>query len=288
MDSPEAAVLDPGGQPDEEPDLSSYDLIVANISGGKDSQVMLDVLMQRGREQVVENMREKVVAIHADLGRVEWAGTQEIAEYHASEYGVRFMAVARPQGDLLEHIEARGMFPSASARYCTSDHKRGQVAKAITQLVSEKRDAGALGEPARQARVLSVMGIRAEESPARAKKPALETDTHTTSGRRHVQIWLPILDWTQRQVWDRIKQSGVDPHPTYSAGLPRISCCFCVLASRRALTLAARHNPELAEEYRRVEQKIGHTIKPGLSMDRVIEDSLAPMSPVHEQLDLFA
>jgi tRNA(Ile)-lysidine synthase TilS/MesJ len=132
-----------------EPDLPSYDLIVANISGGKDSQVMLDVLMQRGREQGVENMQNKVVAVHADLGRVEWAGTREIAEYHANEYGVRFMAVSRPQGDLLEHIEARGMFPSASARYCTSDHKRGQVAKVITLLISEKREAGELEPPFR-------------------------------------------------------------------------------------------------------------------------------------------
>lgn len=183
----------------EQPDLAIYDLIIANISGGKDSQGILDVLVEQARDR---GEAEKIVAVHADLGRVEWAGTSELARYHADSYGVRFMAVSRPQGDLLEHIESRGMFHSAGARYCTSDHTRGQVAKAITALVGEIRDAGDLedsedpGGTPRQTRVLSVMGIRAEGSRARSKKQAHTTDMHATGGRRSVEIWFPILDWT--------------------------------------------------------------------------------------------
>lgn len=263
------------------PLITDYDLIIANISGGKDSQAMLDVLVTQARTEAVVG---RVVGVHADLGRVEWDATKEIAEYHAAEYGLRFVSVARPQGDLLEHIEHRGMFPSASARYCTSDHKRGQVAKAITSLVAEKREAGELGDPPRQARVLSVMGLRAEESAARSRKPDLATDNHTSSGRRLVETWLPILSWSKEDVWRRIRDSGVAYHQAYDLGLPRLSCCFCVMASREALELAARHNPELAEEYRDLEKRIGHTIEADLSMEQIIA---AATEPTYEQQVLF-
>lgn len=262
--------------------LAGYDLVIANISGGKDSQAMLDLLIEYARR---DGMDHRVVAVHADLGRVEWEGTREMAELHARHYSVRFVSVTRPQGDLLNHIESRGMFPSAAARYCTSDHKRGQVAKAITSLVGELRESGELGNPPRQARVLSVMGLRAEEPPARARKPAIQTDTHTSSGRRLVHTWLPILSWTTADVWERIRWSGVAHHHAYDLGMPRLSCAFCVLSSRAALQLAARHNPRLAEEYRQVEKRIGHTIKADLSMDQIIASA---NEPVHQQPVLFA
>lgn len=266
------------------PALADYDIVIANISGGKDSQAMLDLLVERAREQEVV---ERIVAVHADLGRVEWAGTKEIAEHHAESYGVRFVSVARPQGDLLAHIEERGMFPSASARYCTSDHKRGQVAKVITSLVAEKRDSGELGDPPRQARVLSVMGIRADESTARSRKPALDEDEHASSSRRLVQTWLPILSWSEREVWERIRRSGVAYHHAYDLNMRRLSCCFCVLSSRRDLEIAARHNPELAQEYRQLEQKTGHTIKADLSMEQIIAAANGAGEPLYEQQALF-
>src|SRR5207247_6349869 len=58
--------------------------------------------------------------------------TRELAEEQARHYGLEFVAVSRPQGDLLEHIAQRRMFPSPSVRYCTSDHKRSQILKVLT------------------------------------------------------------------------------------------------------------------------------------------------------------
>ncbi len=240
-------------------DLASYDIILVNSSAGKDSQAMLDVVSaQAARAEVTE----RVVVVHCDLGRAEWAGTKDLAHRQAAHYGARFETVSRARGDLLDQIEARGMFPSATARYCTSDQKTSQAAKLMTRLV---RDA-ALDRPVR---ILNCLGIRAQESPARAKKPAFGRD-RATNGRRHVDRWLPIHAWTADDVWDRIRTSGVEHHPAYDAGMPRLSCVFCVLASKPALTRAARLNPGLAEEYRSLEERIGHTIKVDLSMADII------------------
>lgn len=245
-------------------DLTSYDIIVINSSGGKDSQVMLGMIHA---EAVAQNVTDRLVVVHADLGKMEWAGVRELAESQAKAYGIPFEAIARPQGDILAQVESRGMWPSSTARFCTSDHKRGQVGVVITKLVNAKYQG-------RQLRVLNCMGFRSEESPARAKRPILVRDARNSNTKRETDTWLPILDVTLTEVWDFIKSSKVEHHVAYDLGMPRLSCVFCIFAPKAALMLAGRHNPELLAEYVRVERKIGHTFKNGESIES-IQDAIA-------------
>lgn len=251
-------------------DLAAADIILVNSSAGKDSQAMLDFLVCLADEQGVS--RSKFVVVHCDLGRVEWKGTRELAERQAAHYGLRFEVVSRDR-DLLHQIEfERKNFPSNSARFCTSDQKTAQVTKLITKLVAEKAHLG------RRVRVLNCLGIRAQESPARAKKEPISLDK-CSNGKREVVRWLPIFDWTIEQVWDRIRASGVEHHPAYDLGMSRLSCCFCVLASKKDLRIAAKHNPELYQEYLGVEQRIGVTFsyaaKRPLSLRVIVETDVA-------------
>lgn len=241
------------------PDLGQYDWIVINTSGGKDSQAMLWHVYQQAKSQGLEG---RLVAVHADLGRVEWKGARSIAEEQAKALGVRFEAVSRPQGDLLEQVRQRGMWPSSSARYCTSDHKRGQVAKVLTKLGKERSNLG------RPVRILNCMGLRAQESSARAKRQELEPNKVST-GKGKVKVvtnWHPILDWSEEKVWQTIRESGLPHHFAYDLGMPRLSCCFCIFAPKSALVVAGKHNPELLEEYVQVEKEIGHTFTVKTSM----------------------
>ena len=252
-------------------DFHSFDRIIINSSAGKDSQAMLDYIVQLADEQKYD--RSKLTGVHADLGRVEWQGTKELCQEQAEVYGLRFEAIARPQGDLLDHIEQRGMFPSSTTRYCTSDHKRGQVGKVITQVSREVQ--GFRGNRAPHVRILNCMGLRAQESPARAKKVAVEENTRMSNNSRTIITWLPLLTWTEEQVWERIRQSGVRHHYAYDLGMPRLSCCFCIFAPKAALILAGRANPELLEQYVQVEKKIGHTFRKDLALAEIQEAVLA-------------
>jgi len=231
-------------------DLKTYDVIVVNTSAGKDSLAMLDHVVGLA---AAEGVADRIVAVHADLGRMEWAGTEQLARKQADYFGVRFEAVSRPQGDLLEHVRSRGMWPDSTRRYCTSDHKRGQVGTVITRLANEVHRY-------RPTRVLNCLGLRAQESPARAKKVMVDRDRRQTGAgvKKVVDTWLPILHWTEAQVWARIKESGAPYHWAYDLGMPRLSCVFCVFAPKAALVLAGKHNPELLEEYVQVEREIGH------------------------------
>ena len=81
--------------------LTDYDYIVVNSSGGKDSQTALRFI---AKQAAVEEVSDRVLVAHADLGQVEWDGTKDLAQRQAEHYGFRFLAIARPQGDLLQHI----------------------------------------------------------------------------------------------------------------------------------------------------------------------------------------
>ncbi len=59
-------------------------LVVANHSGGKDSQAMLIKLLE-----VVP--REQLLVVHASLGAVEWPDAQAHAERQASDAGLPFL-----------------------------------------------------------------------------------------------------------------------------------------------------------------------------------------------------
>ena len=116
------------------PDLTAYDYIIVNTSGGKDSQAMLTHLHAIASHL---GITDRLVAVHADLGQVEWQGTRELAERQVKAYGIRFEVVRREKGDLLAQVEERGMWPSSAVRYCTSYQKRDQIRKLFTKLTRE-------------------------------------------------------------------------------------------------------------------------------------------------------
>lgn len=255
------------------PDLHEYDVVLVNSSAGKDSQAMLDYLVEVALDQNYD-LFTRFIVVHCDLGRVEWEGTLDLAREQADHYGLRFEVVRRDLGDLLTQVEQRheanvehgrdiAPWPSSSARWCTSDQKTSQVQKLMTRL---SKDA----HLPRPLRVLNCLGIRAQESSARAKKAAWEKDPKACNGKRDVDRWLPIFNWTEEQVWARIKASGVRYHEAYDKGMSRLSCCFCVLASKPDLIIAAQNNPSLAQEYLAVEVKVGKRFTNDLSMSDLI------------------
>jgi len=299
------------------PSLESYDWIVVSTSAGKDSQAMLDYVCGLAE---AAGVLDRVVAVHCDLGRVEWKGTRELAEAQAARYGVRFVAVWRQQGDLLQHIEQMGFFPRPTTRYCTSDHKRDQISRVLTTLATEARGGDLLEQveargmwpsprqryctsdqkrgpglrlftaltkvSGRPVRILSCRGMRAQESPARAKLVAFQRDERASNGRRAVDAWLPIHDWSVDAVWARIRSGRTADlvHEAYGLGMPRLSCVFCIFAPKAALVLAGKHNRELLDEYVRVEEKIGHRFRLDVSLGEV-RDAVRAGSPAEAVAD---
>ena len=230
-------------------DITKTTLFVASHSGGKDSQAMLIKLAQ-----VVPV--EQIIVVHACLGDVEWPGARELAQANADALGVPFI-VATATKSLLGMVESRfekrpevPSWPSSATRQCTSDLKRGPIEREV------RRYAKAHGYD----QVVNCMGFRAEESPARAKRPTFTRVARNCTQTREWFDWLPIHDLTTGEVFQAIADDGQQPHAAYSQGNDRLSCVFCIMASRNDIRNGAKANPALLERYIALEEKTGYTM----------------------------
>jgi 3'-phosphoadenosine 5'-phosphosulfate sulfotransferase (PAPS reductase)/FAD synthetase len=229
--------------------------LVLSVSGGKDSDAMSHHLLDLRQS---EGWPGDVMMVHADLGsRVEWHQTPEYVENLARRKNVPLHVVRWTHGDLIDRIwqrydqdPSRPCWPSAKMRYCTSDLKRGTISRWL-------RNHFATGN------AICAMGLRAQESHTRARRPTftLRTDASAPTKGRFVYDWLPIHDWTEADVWDCIRRHGNIRHEAYSLGNHRLSCALCVLASLNDLINGAVHNPDTYREYCRIEAVTGYSFR---------------------------
>ena len=277
--------------------------LAVSISGGKDSQAMLEALAdERERQQ----WQGEFFAIHAHLGRMEWPQTLAHCEKMAVSVGVPLLVVSRPQGDLLQEMwdrleKLRGTdkppFPSAQNRYCTSDQKRNQIDKVLraapcpdskNRYCTSHHKTNQIDKSLRRHQVvISAEGIRADESRKRATDPPWEYRKQINNSKRTAYTWRPLLHWTEADVWERIGHTQSDvqrrrqlyrlgqreeafdgwrAHPAYVLGNQRVSCALCVLASHADIANGARHNPELLAELVRMENESGFSFRQNLRL----------------------
>lgn len=237
------------------------------------------------------DVADRVIAVHADLGAMEWPNVPQLAATHAEIYGIPLRIVRAAGGTLFDRIVARGMWPDQNCRYCTAAMKRDPGRRLITALAAEARAAGITDRPVR---FLNVMGMRAQESPRRRKMLPFRHDGgktcpcptcrhHLANGtspgwgpsntKKYVDEWLPIHHLTSEQVWAGIAESGVPYHQAYDWGMPRLSCVICPLAGKSALVRSAQLMPHMALAARAIERRIGHKIHPGVSMAQIYAEA---------------
>jgi 3'-phosphoadenosine 5'-phosphosulfate sulfotransferase (PAPS reductase)/FAD synthetase len=266
-----------------ERELAAGAALVISISGGKDSQALARAVSRLHRER---GWTGPLAAVHADLGRIEWPQTPAQVRRIAEESGLDLVVVQRRGGagrwdmvdrwrDRAETLKAQGKQPrpwsDAGNRFCTAEMKRDPINTYLRRFD----------------RVVSVEGIRAQESTARAKKPCWDARPRITTRTRIAHTWNAILDWSIDDVLEELGSSVADldrrrglyeagrttealdgwqAHPVYVMGNQRLSCAFCVLGCKSDLANAARHNPVLLGELVGMEQEYGFTFQNGRAL----------------------
>jgi 3'-phosphoadenosine 5'-phosphosulfate sulfotransferase (PAPS reductase)/FAD synthetase len=234
-------------------------LFVVNHSGGKDSQAMTIKL-----QAMIP--AAQLVLVHAVLPEVDWDGIED--HIRASHPGLPLHTTQAPK-TFFQMVERRGMFPSPTLRQCTSDLKRDPIERTIRQIC---RKTGAW-------LIVNCMGLRADESSARAKAVPFKVNKRMSAAGREVYDWLPIHDLSTAEVFRTIASAGQQPHWAYQAGMTRLSCCFCIMASKADLVTAARLRPELARRYAETERKLNVTmLMPAKSGVREFLDEWLPIA----------
>ena len=246
-------------------------LVAVNHSGGKDSQAVT-ILLSR----IVPH--DQLLIVHAPLGDVEWPGTIEQIQNTIPPGAPLIMAPVASGKSLLERVEERGMWPSKSARWCTSDAKRGPIERELRRYLK--------AHPRFEGRLVNALGLRRDESPDRARRIPWRRNERMSVAGREVFDWLPVFDLTTKDVFRIITEAGQSPHPVYSFGLSRCSCSFCIFASRPDLRRAAELRPDLYRKYAQLERRIGHTLSPTrVFLPKLtgipVETAIAPAHPTH-------
>lgn len=265
--------------------------LAGSVSGGKDSDCLAIELAALRTER---GWTGRFVLIHADVGRMEWHESLPHCQALAQRLNAEFVVVKHSQRDLLTAIEERMVkrpdappFPSSAARYCTSDYKRNPIDVWLRNHVGKE---GAV----------CAMGLRAEESPARAKKPVLALRKNATAETlgRVVYDWNAIHHYSLADVWQTLGytlealaliQSQVaahrlfkctraelmhyiqcvlnfTAHPAYALGNARVSCAICVLATMADHRNGAEMQPDVYEALRRIEIESGFAFQSGKSL----------------------
>jgi len=224
-------------------------LFVANHSGGKDSQAQLIRLLERVPAA-------QLLVVHASLGAMEWPGAMELARDQAAAAGLPFV-VAQASKTMLQMVEHRfesrpevPSWPSASTRQCTSDLKRDPIVREV------RGYAKANGYKL----IVNCLGLRAQESPGRAKRVPLRTNQRETNSVATWYEWLPVHDLSTTEIFGIIEQAGQKPHYAYALGNDRLSCVFCIMASKKDLVTGHANNPGLLEQYDALEKRTGYTM----------------------------
>ncbi|MEU5900383.1 phosphoadenosine phosphosulfate reductase domain-containing protein [Streptomyces venezuelae] len=250
-------------------DFDAHDVVIVGDSGGKDSGATVHEVCTHADKA---GQLHKVRVLHCDLGTterghlIEWPGALDVARAHAKQYGVPFAVRHNKRwGSLWERIRAHGNWPGFFARYCTAEGKTVPGRDFVDEVGAELR----LGRPVRAG---YAMGMRAEESRARAAKPAVER--HRMSGKgtkRIVTTWLPVHQLSTEQVWQLHRSNDIAHHDAYDQGMRRLSCRACPLAHTDDLVRSAQLNPELFAEYAQAEADMGKQFKKSISLREIIE-----------------
>ena len=129
---------------------------------------------------------------------------------HAREMGAE---VVRPKKTFFQLVSEFG-YPNRFQRFCCSVLKEYKICDRAVQ------------------------GIRRSESRKRAEKYKEPEVCRVYSAKEKVKVYLPILEWTDEDVVEFIKERNIKCHPLYYQGgqfdvTQRLGCMGCPLASRK-------------------------------------------------------
>ena len=137
----------------------------------------------------------------------------------------------------------RKRVPSTKARFCTQELKLFPMYDYIHSLQEVPE---------------MYVGIRAEESPSRAKMAVREFDMD------YYGTWInrPLKHWTAEQVFDIHKKHNIEPNPLYKMGMKRVGCMPCIMANLTDLREIIKRFPDIIEKVKDLETKVGRTFFP--------------------------
>ena len=185
---------------------TKIDKFLASFSGGKDSQVVLDLCTRAIPSTEFE-------VIYSDTG-YELPPSLELYKQVQEHYNQLFpdlkFSTARNHESVLNYWDRIGT-PSDTHRWCCSIMKTAPLYRML------KADG-----TNRQAKVLTFDGVRSEESVRRGAYARVGKGKHTTVINAH-----PIINWNTVEIFLYLFQFNLPINKSYRFGKARVGCIIC-------------------------------------------------------------
>lgn len=217
--------------------------LICNYSGGKDSEVLLDLFLKSGvRFEALHNHTtadapETVYHIRKRFRELELQGIKATIE------------PPRYKGEptsMWKLIPDQLMPPTRTARYCCRVLKeRGGknrfIATGVRWAESVNRQGRGIYETADKRKADAIILNNDNDD----KRMLFENCK--LKARRVVN---PIVDWTDKNIWDYIESEKLPLNPLYGCGYDRVGCIGCPMSGRDRFRQFARY-PKYEEMYKR-------------------------------------
>jgi 3'-phosphoadenosine 5'-phosphosulfate sulfotransferase (PAPS reductase)/FAD synthetase/ferredoxin len=190
---------------------TKIDKFIASFSGGKDSQVVLDLCTRAIPPQAFD-------VIYSDTGYELPSSLrlyEQIKQHYQTLYPELSFRIARNHEKVLKYWDKIGI-PSDSHRWCCSIMKTVPLYRMLKIEGTNK-----------QAKVLAFEGTRGEESARRSKYERIG------KGVKHNNVInaRPIIYWNTTEVFLYLMQQNLPLNKAYRVGKPRVGCLICPFSS---------------------------------------------------------
>lgn len=184
---------------------TKIDRFIASFSGGKDSQVVLDLCTRAIPPTEFE-------VIYSDTGYELPPSLElykDVEQYYHQKFPALKFSMARNHESVLNYWDKIGT-PSDNHRWCCSVMKTAPLYRMLK--VEENK----------QAKVLVFDGVRAEESMRRESYQRIGKGKHTFVYNAH-----PILAWNSTEIFLYIFRHNLQINYAYRVGKARVGCLIC-------------------------------------------------------------
>ncbi len=228
---------------------------VVGYSGGKDSEVLVDLFIKSGVKFVV-------IHNHTGLDAPETVYFIRKKFKQWREQGID-CRIYYPQKTFWKLCKEKKMLPTRIQRFCCAELK-------------ERNDIPELKFATHS------FGVRKTESVKRAShRDSIETRNTESFGTKSHQMFHfdkaeevkqtsacytnkyfivnPIAYWTEAEVWDYIHENKIEYNPLYDKGFSRVGCIGCPMAGKHRREEFAKY-PKYKELYKKLADEIEKTM----------------------------
>lgn len=205
------------------------------FSGGKDSQALYHIAKMAGVK----------FKAHMNLTSVD---PPEVIRFVKRNYPD--VELIKPKMSIYNMALKKHIFPTQILRWCCAEYK-------------EMSGAGKV----------ALIGIRHAESVRRSKRKEIEVSGHKFSGNfdqfsEHKEKMVtcvggkdkilvsPIINWTDKDVWDFLNVNNIEHCSLYDDGYKRIGCILCPMSNRKQKLRDCQRFPHVKHKWIQTIQKL--------------------------------